>query len=246
MKLTRELWPMAIGLAALCGCSGCSGPKKAGTAASQIRLTGTSGASVTGYYILNGKRTELAGVLPMTLTNPGISQVAVRKLNKNDNLELSAQTTDGFTGSSVPPGSGDGLRLQVKGGMSVSRIAPEESLAPPGNALMTISPYWHQGTWVFDDPKAGLVREPFVAGVPEMMNLLVKDIPTAREGFRLTFSARPFPGFQQKLRWVRAESGGNYYRLSDPPMEGWLCPAMFKYFTQTPKDLYVKAEPISR
>jgi len=35
-----------------------------------------------------------------------------------------------------------------------------------------------------------------------------------------------------------------YYALDDPPMEGWICPAMFKYFSKSPKNLYVKAEPI--
>jgi hypothetical protein len=36
--------------------------------------------------------------------------------------------------------------------------------------------------------------------------------------------------------------GGNYYRLEDPPMEGWICPAMFRYYKTAPKNLYVKAE----
>jgi hypothetical protein len=31
--------------------------------------------------------------------------------------------------------------------------------------------------------------------------------------------------------------------LANPPMDGWLCPAMFKYFKQAPKNLYVKADP---
>lgn len=115
---------------------------------------------------------------------------------------------------------------------------------PPANAIMVISPYVYQGTWVFDDPSVGLVREPFVAGVPEMIDALVADIPDATSGFRLTFSARPFPGYQQKLTWVRGDMEGNYYRLDDPPMEGWLCPAMFKYYAEAPPELYVKAEPI--
>ena len=114
---------------------------------------------------------------------------------------------------------------------------------PPANTIMVISPYRYNGTWVFDDSRAGLTREPFVAGVPEMIDILVADIPDADDGFRLLFSARPFPGHQEKLTWVRAESGGNYYRLDDPPMEGWLCPAMFKYFADPPKEIYVKAEP---
>ena len=108
---------------------------------------------------------------------------------------------------------------------------------------MVIAPYRYNGTWVFDDPKAGLVREPFVSGVPEMIDVLVADIPDADKGFRLTFSAREFPGYQKKLTWVRGDSTGNWYRLEKPPMEGWLCPALFKYYREAPKELYVKADP---
>jgi hypothetical protein len=114
----------------------------------------------------------------------------------------------------------------------------------PGNAIMVIAPYWYNGTWVFDDPVLGLKREPFVAGVPEMIDVLVKDIPEAREGFRLTFSAKPFPGHQKTLTWLRGDSTGNFYKLNDPPMEGWICPAMFKYYKSPPENLYVQADPI--
>ncbi len=125
-----------------------------------------------------------------------------------------------------------------------NRFAPAPS-RPPANSMMIIAPYRHAGTWVFDDPRVGLVREPFVAGVPEMIDVLVAnaEIPDADKGFRLLFSAKPFPGHQEKLTWVRGEAEGNYYRLEDPPMEGWLCPALFKYFAKAPKELYVKAEP---
>jgi hypothetical protein len=113
----------------------------------------------------------------------------------------------------------------------------------PANAILLIVPYRHAGTWVFDDPNARLVREPFVAGVPAMIDALVKDIPGATNGFRLTFSAQPFPGYQRKLTWLRGDMGGNYYRMEDPTMEGWICPAMFRYYKAAPKELYVKAEP---
>jgi hypothetical protein len=112
----------------------------------------------------------------------------------------------------------------------------------PGNAIMIIAPYRYAGTWVFDDSATGLVREPFVAGVPEMIDNLVAGIPHADQGFRLTFSANPFPGYQKKLTWLRGDSTGNWYRSEDPPLEGWLCPALFKYYRQAPKELYVKAE----
>jgi hypothetical protein len=114
---------------------------------------------------------------------------------------------------------------------------------PPANSIMVIAPYRYNGTWVFDDASAGLVREPFVAGVPEMIDFLVKDIPDAQKGFRLTFSAREFPGYQKKLTWMRGDSAGNWYRTEDPPLEGWLCPGLFKYYREAPKELYVKAEP---
>lgn len=115
---------------------------------------------------------------------------------------------------------------------------------PPQNAILVIAPHRYNGTWVFDDPRFGLVREPFVAGVPEMIDVLVADISDAEKGFRLTFSAKPFPNFQKKLTWVRGDMDGNYYKIDDPPMEGWICPAMFRYYDRAPPELYVKADPL--
>jgi hypothetical protein len=95
------------------------------------------------------------------------------------------------------------------------------------NALCVIQPYWHAGTWVFDDEAVGLAREPFVAGLPEMIDCLVRGLPDARVGFRLIFAPTPFPGFQAKFDRQRAEAGGTWYRMCapGPEMERWLCPA---------------------
>ena len=114
------------------------------------------------------------------------------------------------------------------------------------NAIMVIAPYQYQGTWVFDDPSVGLVREPFVAGIPEMMDILVKDVPQAGKGFRLTVSAQEFPTFQKKLTWLRGNKTGNFYKLDEPPIEGWLCPALFKYYDEAPKELFVRADPLTK
>ena len=114
---------------------------------------------------------------------------------------------------------------------------------PPENSILVIAPYRYNGTWVFDDERAGLVREPFVGGVPEMIDVLVEEIPDAADGFRLTFSARPFPDYDKKLTWLRGDREGNYYKLDDPPMEDWICPALFKYYDRAPAELYVKADP---
>jgi len=112
------------------------------------------------------------------------------------------------------------------------------------NAILTIKPYWYNGTWVFDDERVNLYKEPFVAGIPEMISHIIKDIPNAKSGFRLLFSAQPFPGYQMKLTWRRKEKGGNWYLSEELRKEGWLCPALFKYYKKAPKELYAKAEPI--
>lgn len=117
------------------------------------------------------------------------------------------------------------------------------------NAMMIIAPYWSDGTWVFDDPSVGLVREPFVMGAPAMIDHVIEraEIPgpeARRDGVRLLFSASPFPGFHKEARRVRAEAGGHWYRFEEPDMEGWLCPAMFHYFDEAPERLYVRAEAL--
>jgi len=121
----------------------------------------------------------------------------------------------------------------------------ETSQSVAQNQIQVIAPYWHAGTWVFDDERTGLVQEPFVNGVPAMIDDLVQAIPHARRGFRLLFSADPFPGFARRLTWVREEMGGNWYRTEQPEAEGWLCPALFRYFASAPPTLFVKAEPLS-
>ena len=110
------------------------------------------------------------------------------------------------------------------------------------NALGVIAPYKWEGMWVFDDPAVGLSREPFVSGIDTMIDLLVAEIPNAEKGFRLIFSERPFPGYTVKLEWRREEYGGNWYWAEQYKMEGWLCPALFKYFERAPAELYGRAE----
>jgi hypothetical protein len=113
------------------------------------------------------------------------------------------------------------------------------------NAIMVIQPYRHAGTWVFDDPAVGLVQEPFVSGIPEMIDRLVQDIPNAAAGFRLIFAATPFPGYQVQLDWRREEYGGHWYFAPAYGREGWLCPALFQYFEQAPPQIFVRAEALA-
>lgn len=114
------------------------------------------------------------------------------------------------------------------------------------NQIKVIQPYWAKGTWVFDDAATGLEAEPFVQGIPEMIDRLVADIPDARKGFRLTFSKDPFPGHELAVERGEARAGGYWYRDPATGRNGWLCPALFKYFHEAPERIYVQAEPLRR
>ena len=108
------------------------------------------------------------------------------------------------------------------------------------NALNAIHPYKAEGLWVFDDPGVGLRREPFVSGADTIIDRMVADLPGAERGFTLVFSARPFPGYQAEFQWRRAEMSGNWYYSPTLDMEGWLCPALFKYFDAAPQRIYAQ------
>ena len=115
------------------------------------------------------------------------------------------------------------------------------------NSIFTIDPYWDEITWVFDDDRVGLIREPFIAGIPDMINHMVRDIPDADNGFRCYFSKTEYPGYSYALSWTGEEYGGHWYKMDQEPfLSGWLCPAMFHYFTEAPEKLYVSAEPLTK
>ena len=110
------------------------------------------------------------------------------------------------------------------------------------NSISVIKPYQWEGLWVFDDHRVGLDKEPFVGGAETLIDVAVarKGITRAKDGFLLLFSATPFPGADFHLEWVREDLDGNVYLWREEGLEGWLCPALFKYFESTPSDLYVQ------
>lgn len=111
------------------------------------------------------------------------------------------------------------------------------------NSIFVIKPYRWEGLWVFDDPRVGLDKEPFVAGADTMIDVATAQMPNAAAGFLALFSATPFPGAQIVLEWVRAESDGNVYRWAEKQLEGWLCPALLKYFPTPPFRLHIQVKP---
>jgi hypothetical protein len=116
------------------------------------------------------------------------------------------------------------------------------------NSISMIVPYKKQGMWMFDDERVGLVEELFVAGADVIMEQISAHIPDAESGFRLIFSSTPFPGHQARMEWLRydEDNPGNWYRWTGTDLEGWLCPALFKYFDEAPKNIYIKVEALEQ
>lgn len=107
------------------------------------------------------------------------------------------------------------------------------------NSILTLYPYKFHCQWIFDDPSTNLLREVFVCGIDKMLDYLTEQIFDRDNGIILFFSSFPFPGFKMKLDWIREEYGGNWYWCNQYHMEGWLCPALYKYFEIVPSNIYI-------
>ncbi len=110
------------------------------------------------------------------------------------------------------------------------------------NAINVIAPYRYLGIWVFDDPRVGLQAEPFVGGADTLIDRVTAEIPNAADGFVMVFAGIPFPGHQFRLEWRQADGTGNVYAAPQFDAEGWLCPALLRYFDTPPAELFVQVK----
>lgn len=106
------------------------------------------------------------------------------------------------------------------------------------NSIVAIRPHLYAGMWVFTDEARGLINEPFVDGIPEIIELATAGLKEPEKGFTLLFSATPFPSHKYVLKWLRPEHDGNWYQLEGTEMRGWLCPQLFSYFDKAPERIY--------
>lgn len=108
------------------------------------------------------------------------------------------------------------------------------------NAIFSIRPYYWQNMWVFDDERVALVKEPFVMGIPEIINKAVAHLPNPKAGFTVLFNNTGLPSADLILTKINSESGGTWYEHEETGMKGWLCPALFKYYPTAPEKIYIK------
>jgi hypothetical protein len=126
----------------------------------------------------------------------------------------------------------------------VSAGLVEYKLVSMGNAMLVIEPYRQGNAWRFDEPLLHLKAEPFVQGMPEMIDKMVATLPGTNDKVRLIFSQHEFPGWQDRLDLRKEQDGGNWYYNEQYHMEGWLCPALFKFFPRAPQHIYARVEAL--
>ncbi len=109
--------------------------------------------------------------------------------------------------------------------------------------------------WAFDDEPRGITREPFVAGMPAIIDAMLRGQGHEAElvqSFEAQFSAAEFAGAPYVLHRSDQEFGGYWYRFDGATATpncvsetqedsdyGWLCPALFHFFDEAPDAIYV-------
>ena len=105
------------------------------------------------------------------------------------------------------------------------------------NQINIIYPYrTAMGGWSFDDAEVGLQGEPFVSGIPEIIDSLVGEASR----FEAFISKDPIKDYTCHFIKDPLELGDGNYILEETGAKGWLCPATLKYFVDYPNDIYVK------
>jgi hypothetical protein len=122
------------------------------------------------------------------------------------------------------------------------------------NSLITVSPYYYNGMWVFDDSRVGLVKEPFVAGADDLIDYALDKIgildEAKKNGFNLIVSENRFPGDNVvPLYFTKFGYSGTFYEVDEKSIysefknkeglnEIWLCPALNLYYEKSPNSLF--------
>lgn len=135
---------------------------------------------------------------------------------------------------------------------SYNDAIPGRQVLHSNNSLLTIHPYYHNGSWVFDDSRTGLIAEPFVSGADDLIDYLLnlKQIreKALKNGFTAIFGIHGFRGAEICLQFKYFESGGSVYeprglddfRNAQGTREVWFCPALKLYFADSPEDIWIR------
>jgi hypothetical protein len=119
------------------------------------------------------------------------------------------------------------------------------------NSMLALQLYRDAGTWCFTDESRNLTNEPFVLGIPAIIDKVIQDNEIDPHNPTVIFSENEFPQCQGYLAYEIFEQGGVWYSLQElhkpykhpgGTLRGWLCPATLKFFPCHPKRIYFKLE----
>jgi small-conductance mechanosensitive channel len=130
------------------------------------------------------------------------------------------------------------LRCSVREKLFATLLRDYAAVGPRRGRGPAVRVYLWNGVWVFDDPTAGRVREPF--GTSDIIRRAVSNIPNAERGFLAVFSDAPSPKAQVVLDWVGESGDGNRYRWTETGLKDWLSPELTRYYEKAPKQLYIE------
>lgn len=109
------------------------------------------------------------------------------------------------------------------------------------NSVFVIAPRKENGVWVFDDISRGLKSEPLVGDTNKVVDILLFESHIREtDRFNLFFAASQPPdsvGVSFKAELKRTEQNWSVYECCR--RECPLCPALLKYFNESPKTLFV-------
>ena len=91
-----------------------------------INATGTPGSQISGFYVQDGQRHEIANALPFKLTENGLSEVEIRKVNRDEALTVEAryeapEMHASFANMVAAPGV-PGVRVKIHNGFMVENL----------------------------------------------------------------------------------------------------------------------------
>ena len=126
MKTKHRIAVSGIVSVAFLALVGCVSVKNATTrdlwAATTLELTGTEGASFTGYYVVKGKKLHVSGILPKTFTDFDVTGCEFRKSDTQDTLTLAARDGKSRLNMTAFPGT-VGVRANLARGWNVGTIS---------------------------------------------------------------------------------------------------------------------------
>jgi hypothetical protein len=110
----------ALGMFLVGGCA----QLPSGTGRTTVRVWGTDGAPVTGYYVQNGHQIPFASQLPFTFTHDDLNELEIHKAQPDSQFSIAAQNDQYGWHREVMSQAGEGvtaLKLVVKNGLAVEK-----------------------------------------------------------------------------------------------------------------------------